>query len=93
MPEVDVSGNSVKVPWVVVRRLALARAMAIRSAAARGEDWLRLHPSTREKRVREEEEAILEWIRAGVAVQFSGDYREAKDGGEPLVDHSSVKVH
>jgi len=73
------------VPWLVVRRVALARAMAIRAAGARREDWDRLSPATRERLTREEERALQEWTRAGVVIQFLGEYREADRGGEPIV--------
>ena len=85
------STSTSTVPWVVVRRLALARAMAIRAAAARGTDWLRMPAAARERLVRMEEEAINEWTRAGVSIQFAGEYREAADGGAPLVDWSVAK--
>lgn len=87
------SGKEVMVPWLVVRRLALARAMAIRAAQQRGEDWMRLAPATRERLTRDEEAAINEWTRSGVAIQFLGEYREADDGGIPLVTWHSGKVN
>jgi hypothetical protein len=85
--------DAVKVPWVVVRRLALARAMAIREAKLLGQDWMRLPSATRDRMVADAEKAINEWTRAEVAIQFLGEYREAEDGGQPLVDWTKAKAH
>lgn len=79
------------VPWVVVRRLALARAIAIHTANARGVDWMRMSPAARDKAVCDAEAAVVGWVAAGVAIQFAGEYREADDGGDPLVDWAEDK--
>lgn len=81
-----------KVPWVVVRRMALARAMAIRAAGQRGLNWWSLSQATRDNLVKQEENAINEWTRLDVVIQFQGDYREADDGGEPLVEWKDTKT-
>lgn len=73
------------VPWVVVRRLALARAIAIMVAQQSGLDWGKLSSAKRDSLVRDAEKSVIEWVRAGVAVQFAGEYREADQGGSPLV--------
>jgi hypothetical protein len=75
-----------KVPWVVVRRLALARAMAIHAAHASGKDWLRMSQGAREKMIEESDSALGEWVSSGLALQFAGEYREKDGGGAPVVD-------
>jgi hypothetical protein len=79
------------VPWVVVRRLALARAVAIHTAHARGLDWMRMTQAARDKLVSETETVVREWVRSGVAIQFAGEYREADDGGDPLIPWETDK--
>jgi hypothetical protein len=78
-----------KVPWVVVRRLALARAMAIHAAQASGKDWLRMSQAAREKMTDDADQTLSEWVRSGLALQFAGEYREADGGGAPVVDWKS----
>lgn len=64
------------VPYVAARTLALARAIAMRDAARAGQVWERLSVAARDRMVAEAEQAIREWTRADVVVQFSGEYRE-----------------
>lgn len=80
-----------KVPWVVVRRLALARAMAIRDAAGRGQQWEQLSQSVRNEMIRKAEKDIVDWSRSGLVIQFLGEYREAESGGVPLVEWSKPR--
>ena len=89
----DWSTAVAKVPYVVVRRLALARAIAIEHVHMTGKDWSRLSRSGREKVIAHIEERITEWARSGLLIQFAGDYREADGGGDPLVDWRGITRH
>jgi hypothetical protein len=73
------------VHWVVGRQQALARAVAIYSSSRLGADWASLVPSQRDVSIRIAEKAVSEWVSNGVLVSYIDEYREADQGGKPLV--------
>lgn len=68
-----------KVEWVVGRKKALARAVAILTAREAGTDWSRLTHAQRDSRFRRAEEAVTQWARDDVLALFLYPYREKDD--------------
>lgn len=75
-----------RVPWVVGRRVALARAIAIQTVEANGMKWDRMSQARRDQLVKQADATIGKWIRSGLLATFSHEYRERDDGGDPLVE-------
>lgn len=68
------------VPWVVGRKKALARVIAleIHRLGDDGPAWERLTQAQKNKRVRDAERVIDRWVANGVLIQMAHEYR---DGG------------
>ena len=65
-----------KVPWVVGRRKALARALAIEVANALQVDWTKFPQQQKDKFIQQSDAVVRQWIGAGVLAEFDYDYRE-----------------
>lgn len=65
-----------KVRWVVGRRKAIARALAMSSAEAKGLRWFDLPTQTRDSLVRDADEVVGSWVSDGLLAEFRHDYRE-----------------
>lgn len=73
----------VKVPWIVARRRALARVMAMHAHRARGlEPWTRLSAARQDSLVDAAEAFLRECAAGGVMVEFMRDYAEPAGGGK-----------
>lgn len=68
--------GELKVPWVVGRQRALARAVAMHVALKLGKDWSRLTHAQRDSAVRDADDLVQGWVRDGVLACFIYDYRE-----------------
>lgn len=77
------------VQWVVGRKKALARAIAIQSVQANGLRWEALGQSRRDQLVKDAEALLTSLVSHGVLAQFKHEYRERDDDGwEQLADWS-----
>lgn len=74
-----------KVPWVVGRKRAIARAMAISSITDQGQHWTKLSQARRDAHVDLMERRLTEWVQSGLLATFSHEYREHNQQA-PLTD-------
>jgi hypothetical protein len=68
---------TVTVPWIVGRRRAIARAMAIYSAATAGRLWSNIPQTIRDQLVQNADETIGQWAESGLLATFNYEYLEA----------------
>lgn len=66
------------VPWITGRRRALARALAMSLAEAKGLEWFEIPTQSRDRMVRAADAAVGDWIATGVLAEFAYDYRETE---------------